>query len=85
MLILKLYKYEMMTPNIANEEPIIYGTQEDFIKILLNQNYTYVYIYRVKDIFKEQYKEMFIDEIKNETLYKIEIDNNNILRLKTIE
>lgn len=85
MLILKLYKYEMMTPNIANEEPIIYGTQEDFIEILLNQNYTYVYIYKVKDNFKEQYKEMFIDEIKNETLYKIEIDNNNILRLKTIE
>lgn len=82
--ILALAKYEMMTLNIANEEPNSYGSKESFEKTLIQENYTYVYIYKVKENFKEDYKELFLEDIQDETLYKVNIDENNELNLEMV-
>lgn len=83
--VLKLHKYEMLTPNIANKEPIFYGGPELLAKTLLEENYTYLYIYKVEDEFIEKYQSLFsTDEIKNETLYKINVNEDGDLKLDTV-
>lgn len=83
--VLKLHKYEMLTPNIANKEPIFYGGPELLAKTLLEENYTYLYIYKVEDEFIEKYQSLFsTDKIKNETLYKINVNKDGDLKLDTV-
>lgn len=52
-----------------------FGTPKNLSEELLNGNYTYVYIYKISENFKNIYKELFKNEIKDKTLYKINPDN----------
>ena len=48
--------------------------------ILLNQGFTYVYIFKADEIFKQTYGELFenSENIKNKTLYRVEIEDNTV-------
>ena len=78
---LKLCKYEMMGINIANNDTSKIGNKEQFAKTLIQENYTYVYIYKIKENFQEEYKDIFSNQdISEQTLYKVETDEKNELK-----
>lgn len=81
--VLQLCKYEMMTNNIANKEPKVTQNSKQLAQTLLEENYTYVYIFKVDDYIKEQIKNLFVNEqIKSETLYKIKKDGQGNVQLE---
>lgn len=82
---LKLCKYEMMGINIANNDTSKIGNKEQFAKTLIQENYTYVYIYKIKENFQEEYKDIFSNQdISEQTLYKVETDEKNELKLQKV-
>lgn len=54
--------------------------------VLIEDGFTYVYIYKADEIFKEKYAELFESEerIKNETLYKINKNGNDVELIEVI-
>lgn len=84
--VLRMIKYELMNINIANYDPMNIGTKEEFTKELLEENYTHVYVYKLKEALKEEYKEIFEkNEIMNETLYEINTDEKGNLKLERVK
>ena len=82
---LKLCKYEMMGINIANNDTSRIGNEEQFSKTLIQENYTYVYIYKIKENFQEEYKDIFSNQdISEQTLYKVETNERNELKLQKV-
>lgn len=83
--IIKMCKYEMLTGNIANKEPVFYGNSSLLEDKLIKENYNYVYVYRIDEDSKEKYEGLFTkDEMKNETLYKINTNENGKLELEIV-
>lgn len=56
---------------------------EEWEVILLNE-YDYVYLEEVSQEFIDKYNMLFIDEVEENTLYKINKDNNRVLLIKNI-
>lgn len=83
--IYRLCKYEMMGINIANQDPE-YVTSEDIFKnTLMEEGYTYLYIYKITDDLLEKYANIFADVIVEEnSLYEIKVDENEKLQLEKI-
>lgn len=53
---------------------------EQFKSVLENNGFTYVYIYKADELFKEKYAELFENKesIKDETMYKINITDDDL-------
>lgn len=85
--ILNINKYELMGINIENESLKVTNnkakrilTNKQLEKTLLEGDYTYMYVYKIKDKLKNRYTDLFKDsEILNDTLYKVKIENDNII------
>lgn len=83
--LLKMCKYEMMGVNIANTDTNGIGSKEQFAKTLMQENYTYVYVYKITENLNEEYKELFNNQYTEpQTLYKVEINEKNELKLQKI-
>ena len=67
--------YLIMPTKIGNTEIYTTGALSLFKDILKDGQYTYIYIFSATEKYKEKFKELFEnEEIKNNTLYKIEAD-----------
>lgn len=77
---LKLYtsRYIMMPLRIYNTEMKI-ESKEQLEKILLEENYTHLYVFELTKDFKNNYRELFPEQIvKEKTMYKIRDDNGEL-------
>lgn len=51
---------------------------------ILKEDYTYVYLYKIDDKFKERYGSLFEDKIDDDTLYIINVENGKVILRKTL-
>lgn len=85
MYMFKICRYEMMGINIANNNPEYFGAEEDFMQILKEEGYTYIYIFRFKEDLKDNYINLFTGTtIQDDSLYKINLDGKENLNLEKI-
>lgn len=83
--VLKINKYEFMDLNIANKEANVVMTKEQFLQMLIDEKYTYIYVWRTSMDFRTNYKSIFENEdISNETLYQIVFDLNKNTFLRKV-
>ena len=67
-----IVKYEFLPFKIANENPKLTITKEEFVEKLKTENYTHVYIRKSDRILEGEFKDLFINgEIKDNTMYQI--------------
>lgn len=73
-------QYELMPINLAACDSGNFMTKEKFEETIKNNNYTHIYIYRIKEEVKEIIKSLFEYEIiQNDTLYKVSTEGEQIL------
>ena len=83
--VLTLNQYEFMEMDIANHEARVTGTKEQFEHTLMEENYTYVYVYKVEGSFRNKYRTLFEHEvIQDDMLYQVCLDQYNKVQLKKV-
>ena len=84
--VLKINKYKYINLNIANNDSDLNCGVDEFARILKDEEYDYVFIFKTYFEFETIYCSIFENnEILNDSLYKVSIDENNKVKLLLVE
>lgn len=84
--VLRMCAYEMMDINIANKKAWIDEDKKEIIQKIIDEKYTYIHIYEIREIVKDNYQGIIEEsQIKENKLYKIHVIDSENIELEEIQ
>ncbi len=83
--VVKLNRYEFFDINIVNRNGNFSGSRKDFIKMIIDEDIDYIYIWKTFPDITEKYRTLFEDDfVKEETLYRVVRKKNDLRFMEVV-